>query len=1102
MVRIAVFAMLSGVVLVACTPEGQRPIAGGEAAAVRLATAQRAFVPPPRTIADVLEKLDRELATRRPDGAVAQAEEDGSAPLGPAAVPRAQAPAQTPTQAQSQAQGGNQARRATQAPQAGTAAPAPAAPTAAAPTEAQIADYLRRANEARTRSQRLRNEGRIDEHLAASREALDLALRGRHRDSAWFMGETGQAEMDFGNRQRGIDLRVRAVDAAAGPVAGLELGSEATRVLASAGRMDEARAMLRRLEGLRLQAMQFRDAGPWAPYYAQRIDSARAAIERAAGNLPAAEAAWRSAAANAETMHARVRAGLGNNPNRFVNPVAFSLGQIAGTLIDQSRFVEAEVFARRSLQLAIEHFGPYHPTTIFRIEALTNVLIEQGRFAEAENLAGRSLAIQREMRFPPTNAGTLTAQNQIATALLWQGKYAEALAQYRRTLQAIGGNRTLAENRVTATRNYGVALLMTGDSRAAQTVLDRVARDQIARFGDQAHGPALVRGFRALAVARNGDAARAVAELREIAPVLERGPAGDAASSDASGAAVNRVRRVLIGEMVGLYADLAAKGVAVAGFDPADAAFRFADLARGMSVQGAIAQMSARAGAGDPALEAAIRSEQDAARQIEAIRGVLADIAGQPADQRDARIEAQLGRQVRELEADRRRINEDLARRFPDYEQLRNPRPPSLADAQRALKPDEALVAFFVGREASYVWAVRHGRAPSFAAVPLGEAALARDVAVLRQALDPNAATLDDVPAFDVGRAHRLYAALLGPVEAAIGGARAVTMVPHGPLGQLPLAVLVTKPPGEMAPRRGQPYFAEYRNVAWLVRETAISQVPSVAAFRVLRGLPAPAAERRMFAGFGDPWFSAGQATPQGATQAPQEASALATRGVRLVRRNAPTASAATSATLADLAALPDTADEVLSVARALGADAARDVFLGRNATEAAVIRADLARRRFVMFATHGLIPGELDGLTQPALALTAPDLADGDGDGLLTMEEILRLRLDADWVVLSACNTASGDGDGAEAVSGLGRAFFYAGARALLVTSWPVETTSARLLTTDVFARQAADPRLDRASALRRAMLGLIDTPADGAGFVYAHPIFWAPFLLVGDGG
>ncbi len=122
-------------------------------------------------------------------------------------------------------------------------------------------------------------------------------------------------------------------------------------------------------------------------------------------------------------------------------------------------------------------------------------------------------------------------------------------------------------------------------------------------------------------------------------------------------------------------------------------------------------------------------------------------------------------------------------------------------------------------------------------------------------------------------------------------------------------------------------------------------------------------------------------------------------------------------------------------------------------------------------------------------------------------MGEILTLKLDADWVVLSACNTASGAGAGAEAVSGLGRAFFYAGTRALLVSNWPVETTSARALTTDLFRRQAADKTLSRAAALRQAMLALID--GDGlvgdngkTVFSYAHPLFWAPFSLIGDGG
>jgi len=214
------------------------------------------------------------------------------------------------------------------------------------------------------------------------------------------------------------------------------------------------------------------------------------------------------------------------------------------------------------------------------------------------------------------------------------------------------------------------------------------------------------------------------------------------------------------------------------------------------------------------------------------------------------------------------------------------------------------------------------------------------------------------------------------------------------------------------------------------------------------------------------------------------------------------------SARLAVLPRLPDTADEIRRIALAMNADLTRDVFLGERANEQAVKTLDLSGYKVIAFATHGLVAGDLDGLTQPALALTAPEVAQVDGDGLLTMEEILGLRLNADWVLLSACNTASGEGAGSEAISGLGRAFFYAGARALLVSNWPVETTSARDLTTDIFRRQRGQSGLTRAQALQQAMNALID----GSGFVdartnqivfsYAHPIFWAPFTLVGDGG
>ena len=137
-------------------------------------------------------------------------------------------------------------------------------------------------------------------------------------------------------------------------------------------------------------------------------------------------------------------------------------------------------------------------------------------------------------------------------------------------------------------------------------------------------------------------------------------------------------------------------------------------------------------------------------------------------------------------------------------------------------------------------------------------------------------------------------------------------------------------------------------------------------------------------------------------------------------------------------------------------------------------------------------------GLSEPALVLTPPDNGTEENDGLLTASEIAQLKLDADWVLLSACNTASGDKPAAEGLSGLATAFFYAGARALLVPHWPVDSTAATQLTTTMFDELKASPKIGRSEALRRSMMELAsreDRPD------YAHPVFCEPYLVVGEG-
>jgi CHAT domain-containing protein len=201
-------------------------------------------------------------------------------------------------------------------------------------------------------------------------------------------------------------------------------------------------------------------------------------------------------------------------------------------------------------------------------------------------------------------------------------------------------------------------------------------------------------------------------------------------------------------------------------------------------------------------------------------------------------------------------------------------------------------------------------------------------------------------------------------------------------------------------------------------------------------------------------------------------------------------------ALLRALPALPETADELRRIGRTLGA-APEAVVVGAEASEARVRATDLARYRVVAFATHAVLPGELRCQSEPALVLTPPAPGATGDDGLLDASEVARLRLDADWVVLSACNTAGPGGElGGESLSGLARAFFYAGARAVLASHWAVASEPTVRLTTGMFEAWGASRSLGRAEALRRAQLALLAQRAT------AHPSLWAPFVLIGDGG
>jgi CHAT domain-containing protein len=198
---------------------------------------------------------------------------------------------------------------------------------------------------------------------------------------------------------------------------------------------------------------------------------------------------------------------------------------------------------------------------------------------------------------------------------------------------------------------------------------------------------------------------------------------------------------------------------------------------------------------------------------------------------------------------------------------------------------------------------------------------------------------------------------------------------------------------------------------------------------------------------------------------------------------------------------LPETADELCAVAQDVKAQAS-DIRLGPQATEREVKRlsasGELAKYRMVHFATHGVLAGQLDGANEPGLILTPSEKETEEDDGYLSASEIAALKLDADWVILSACNTAAGAATSAEALSGLARAFIYAQARALLVSHWEVYSDATVKLITACVREMARDPKIGRSEALRRSMLTLIDKGEPHE----AHPAYWAPFVVVGEGG
>ncbi|MFZ4380538.1 MAG: CHAT domain-containing tetratricopeptide repeat protein [Sandarakinorhabdus sp.] len=441
---------------------------------------------------------------------------------------------------------------------------------------------------------------------------------------------------------------------------------------------------------------------------------------------------------------------------------------------------------------------------------------------------------------------------------------------------------------------------------------------------------------------------------------------------------------------------------------------------------------------------------------------------------------------------------------FPRYWDLVNPQPVTLAALQGGpaplLREGEALVVWALPtdpRDKGMVLAVSRSRV-GWAGIGVNGSAVARAVQTLRRQVDPCGdgvgANCASAPReFSRATAHELYTLLLGQQEIqnviAAEGIKSLLIVPSGPLNQLPPGLLIANAPGD-APSGDQSAEA-MRAADWLIRHYAIAVLPSVSSLATLRGgnraaVGKPAGLFMM----ADPDFGASSAPCSKRSAPPLLPDSYIVGGF------------AVRTAIATLCRLDGTRKEAEMLRLAM-APQSQDVLTGADAREFNLRTTPhiqrLEQAQVVAFATHGLTGGGAGG-AEPALVLAQPRSDERTDNGLLTASKAALLKLRADWIILSACNTASPDAPASEGLSGLSRAFFYAGGRAVLASHWRVDDDATQLLVSSTITGWRKKG-LSKAQSLREAMIGLIDRSASNEQAEgLAFPSAWAPFTLLGD--
>jgi CHAT domain-containing protein len=779
-------------------------------------------------------------------------------------------------------------------------------------------------------------------------------------------------------------------------------------------------------------------------------------------------------------------------------PVAIT--ELASLYVQQGRYAEAEALLRQLEGKRVPVSG-YFVKTSYQ-EVLADLYLAQGRANDAHYIY-TLLAPDYTSSTSVKSTLAVPILTKIAQAERQMGYFETSLSTIEKALEALGAEPD--------PRDPAVLELLAIRARNLFSVAEHAnARDLFARLRavaadvlgeDHPTTITLTREW-AEAALRADDAAAAVRAARMTVAALEQRSRG--AGIDSLSEAEVRREAARRAEIYLAAGDLLF--IEGAKADIRDVGFQAVQRAMETSASEAVIQAAVRRYA-----EREATGLSDLIVERETLQKALVANAAQFADTLLQRGEETLQRRatlIRDKDEARNRtaaIDATIAKSFPDYFDLVRPDPLDIAAAQALLRGDEAVLMIVPGPVGTHVFTVTKDNV-EWRRSQWTEDQINTATKRLLWFAGANV-TVDDSDAlawerevgsasplaFDRATAFALYSELVAPSAAALEGKRHLFISASGALSSLPFAMLVASPP------EGKHDDAEaLRKTDWLGDRFALIQLPTLQSLAMLRRKTTERPVGRSgFVGYGDPVLGK-PAQRRGVARRSAEAVAPADA---VYRSGGEAGTGIDPERLRKLSSLPGTGIELRAMAKALGAGETA-IQLGASATETGFKRHRLENVAIIAIATHGLMAGDIKGAVEPGLVFTPPANGTTIDDGYLTASEVAELRLNADWVILSACNTASGDGSqGASGLSGLARAFFYAGADNLLASHWPVRDDVASLLTVRTVEIERANPSLSRAEAFTAAMREIRLNPEhDRVADSWAHPNAWAPFTLVGD--